>query len=124
MRTVAEWIAKHDDQAVPPRVRLRILEKYGRRCACGCGRQIATGEPWQLDHITALANGGKHRESNMHPLLTEHHKRKTKDDVAIKKYHYQRRLANAGIKRRKSRPLLGTYASGWSITFSRGAVRR
>lgn len=121
-RSLPEWIGSSDDAAVPPRVRLRIFERYGKRCACGCGLEISY-KAWELDHIVALCNGGQHRESNMHPLLTEHHKKKTRDDVAVKKYHYVRRLAYAGI-RPKRRPILGSKESGWKITFGRGAVRR
>lgn len=44
----------------------------------------------------ARAFGGEHREHNLHPLLLEHHKKKTSDDVAIKSYSYRRKLAHAG----------------------------
>jgi 5-methylcytosine-specific restriction protein A len=124
MRSLPEWQGSTPDAAVPARVRLRIFERFNGRCLCGCGIKIAPGMKWELDHVTALINGGEHREYNLRPLLKEHHKRKSKDDVAIKSYNYRRKLAHAGIKRRKSRPIPGNRDSGWKITFSRGAVRR
>lgn len=123
-RTVMEWRGKDDDSRIPDRVRLRIFERFNCQCQCGCTRTITPGEKWEIDHITALINGGEHRESNLRPLLKEHHKRKTRDDVAIKSYNQRRKLAHAGIKRRKSRPIPGSRNTSWKITFSRGAVRR
>lgn len=124
-RSVPEWIATHDDQSVPPRVRLRIWERYEGKCQCSeyCGWEIAA-KPWQCDHKVALINGGEHRESNLQPVLVEHHKRKTKDDVAIKSYHYRRKLAHAGIKTKRSRPIFGSRSTPWKITFGRGVIRR
>ena len=82
-RAVAEWIAKNDDQKVPPRVRQRIFDRAGGKCHL-TGRQIAPGEAWELEHITALILGGQHRESNLAPALVEPHKRKTAAEMAIK----------------------------------------
>ena len=122
MRSVPEWIGKTDDAKVPARVRLRIWEKYGGVCQCGCSQKIIG--KWDLDHSTALANGGLHQESNLRPLLYEHHKRKTKDDAAIASYNRKRRMANANIKRRISRPIFGSRDSGWAVHFNRGPTRR
>lgn len=124
MRSVPEWRGSTPDAAIPPRVRLRVWDKFGGVCQCGCNRKIVTGERWECDHRRALITGGEHVESNLQPMLVEHHKRKTKDDIAIKTYNYKRRLAHAGIKRRKSRPMPGSRDSSWKITFGRGAVRR
>lgn len=123
-RAVAEWIAKHDDQAVPPRVRLRIFERCDGRCQCGCNRKIAAGEPWDLDHVTALANGGRHAESNLRPLLREHHKLKTREDVAMKSQSYKRRARHYGLRKARGRPMPGTKASGWKQKMNGDWVRR
>jgi 5-methylcytosine-specific restriction enzyme A len=124
MRKLPDWVGKTPDTRVPPRVRLRIWERFGGVCQCGCGQKIVVGMKWQLDHARALINGGLHTESNLRPLLVEHHKRKTKEDVAIRNYNYNRRLAHAGIKRRKSRPMPGSRNTKWQVTFGRGVVRR
>jgi 5-methylcytosine-specific restriction protein A len=59
------------------------------------------GEMWDVDHIVAIANGGKNEETNLQPLLVEHHKAKTKVDVAIKSKSYERRAKHRGIKRKR-----------------------
>lgn len=82
-RAVPEWIAKHDDQAIPPRVKDRVLEAHGNRCAL-TGREFRPGDSIDFDHIQALANGGAHRESNLQPVLREAHREKTAEDVGLK----------------------------------------
>lgn len=82
-RAVPEWVGKTPDSAIPPRVRLRVFEAYGGRCYLS-GRKIMPGDKWQIDHITALANGGAHREANLAPVLDAPHKAKTAADVAEK----------------------------------------
>jgi 5-methylcytosine-specific restriction endonuclease McrA len=101
-RTVPEWIGASPDAAIPPRVRLRVFDRHDGKCQCGCRRKIQIGEPWQCDHIVALVNGGAHRETNLHPMLAEHHKNKTRADVALKAATYKRRLRHLGIKRKRS----------------------
>lgn len=113
MRSLPEWIGKTDDAPIPPRVQLRVFERFHGRCQCGCNRKIATGEAWELDHVKALINGGEHRESNLQPLLKEHHKAKTVEDVSEKSITYKKKLMHHGIKKTRWRPLIGTKASGW-----------
>jgi len=124
MRAVPEWVGKHDDSRIPDRVRLRIFLQYAGRCQCGCARLIRIGEPWDLDHRQALINGGEHRESNLVPLLKEHHKNKSKQDVAEKSKTYQMRRRHYGIKKSRGKPMLGTKASGWKRKVSGGWERR
>jgi len=49
MRATEEWIGKHDNAAIPPRVRLRVFGKFGGVCQLS-GRKILAGEAWDLDH--------------------------------------------------------------------------
>ncbi len=115
-RPVGEWIGRSDDTPVPPRVRLRVLERFGRRCdpAHGCGRPLRPGDAWTCDHIQAVINGGPNRESNLHPLCEWCEPPKTEADMQEKSRVYRKRLRHAGIKLApKGRPLPGTFASGW-----------
>ena len=82
----AEWIGKNDDTPVPPRVRLRVLQRFGRRCDPngGCGRPIRPGDKWTCDHRAALINGGRNRELNLRPLCEWCDTNKTAVDVAEK----------------------------------------
>lgn len=98
-RSVEYWIGKTDDSAVPSRVKFRIFERFDGRCAC-CGRKILAGERWDVDHIVAICNSGQNRESNLQPLLTAHHRAKTKLDVAIKSKTNRTRSRHLGIKRK------------------------
>ena len=99
-RAVKEWIANHDDQAIPPRVKLRVFERTNGHCA-KCTRQLVPGK-WDCDHVVALVNGGQHRETNLEALCASPcHSDKTKADTAIKSENYRVRSKSVGVKRRK-----------------------
>ena len=100
-RSLPEWIGSGPDAAIPPRVRLRIFDRYDGRCQC-CGREILAGEKWDCEDEIAIINGGERRESNLRPFLHEHHKAKTRADVAIKSKTYRTRARHLGIKRKRS----------------------
>lgn len=110
-RAVPEWIGSHPDAKIPPRVLLRVFLRFDGRCQCGCKRKIGTGEAWQADHRIALVNNGPHSESNLQPVLVEHHKNKTADDVAEKSKTARKRMKHYGIKK-SGRPMPGSKASG------------
>ncbi len=100
MRAVPEWVATHDDQAIPPRVRLRVFMRFKGRCP-KCTRALVPGK-WDCDHIKALANGGEHRETNLQPLcVSPCHTAKTKDDRLAKAKSDRRQMNAAGIKKRR-----------------------
>lgn len=111
-RELPEWVGATDDTSVPMRVQLRVFERYGGVCQCGCGIRIR-GKRWDADHRIALVNGGENREQNLVPMLVDHHRAKTRADVAQKSQNYRVQLAHAGIKPRRSRPIFGSKASGW-----------
>lgn len=98
-RVTELWIGKTDDSRPPPRVTLRVFLRFNGTCQCGCTRKIRPGEAWQLDHVDALINGGRNDESNLQPLLVEHHRNKTRADVAQKAATYRKRSKHIGIKR-------------------------
>lgn len=82
-RSVPEWMGKHDDQKVPDRVRIRVLERYDHKCYL-TGREIRPGDTWQIEHIVSLILGGQHRENNFAPALSEPHKVKTAVEMKVK----------------------------------------
>ena len=98
MREVPEWIGKTDNTPAPPRVRLRVFEKYKGTCYLS-GIKIMPGDKWELEHIVAIINGGENRESNMAPALAKPHKVKTAADMAQKSKDYRVRAKHAGIKK-------------------------
>jgi 5-methylcytosine-specific restriction protein A len=74
-RAVTEWIGTHSDQAIPRRVKERILARHDGRCAL-TGKTLQPGE-CDFDHIVRLRDGGEHRESNLQPVWRKAHREKT-----------------------------------------------
>lgn len=97
MRSTEEWIGATPDTAIPPRVKVRVLLKHDGYCA-KCNRRLMIGK-WDCDHITALANGGENRESNLQPLcISPCHSDKTKADVAEKSKVARVRAKHLGLR--------------------------
>lgn len=101
-RSIPEWQGKTPDAAIPPRVRLRVFEAHGGKCA-ETGRKIMPGDEWDIDHEVALANGGKHCESNLRPVLRFAHREKTRSDVALKAKVDRVKKKHLGIHQPKSK---------------------
>jgi len=98
MRSTDEWIASHDDQAIPPRVKVRVFDRCGGKCAI-CTRVIAGSLRPAYDHIIALINDGEHREGNLQLLCMPCHALKTKADVAEKSKVARVRKRHIGLKK-------------------------
>jgi 5-methylcytosine-specific restriction enzyme A len=96
-RATEVWVGATDDAAIPKRVRIRVFESTGGRCALS-GRLIRPGDAWQVDHKLALVNGGQHIETNMQPVLSEPHKAKTAADVKTKAKTARMKAAHLGLK--------------------------
>lgn len=103
-RAVAEWVAKHDDQAIPRGVKERVARKAGD-CCQKCGREVGGKLRAEFDHVTPLILGGKHAESNLQLLCHECHRAKTTLDVKLKAKVTRIRKKHLGIK--KQRTILG-----------------
>jgi 5-methylcytosine-specific restriction endonuclease McrA len=94
-RAIPEWIATHDDQAIPTRVKIRVFDLFNGKCQI-CELPVTTAA---YDHRVALINGGAHRESNLQLLCVPCHKGKTKSDVAKKSKTARVRARHLGIKK-------------------------
>ena len=97
-RTVPEWIGKHDDQRIPPRVMDRVALRYKDTCIT-CLRRIGGILRGEIDHITPLVLGGQHREANLRLLCHECHKAKTALDVKLKAKVARVRKKHLGIRK-------------------------
>lgn len=101
-RSTEEWVAKHDDQAIPPRVRMRVFTAKSGKCH-RCSRKIGAGEPWTCEHLIAIINGGANRESNLDVTCCFCLPVKNAEDVAEKSRVYRKAAKNIGIDLRPSR---------------------
>ena len=110
-RSVPEWIGATPDTPAPPRVRVRVFDRCDGRCDT-CGRKIAAGEKWTLEHRKALINGGQNREANMGVTCAWCLPGKNAEDVAEKARIGRKRSKHLGV-RKSSRPIPGSKASGW-----------
>lgn len=100
-RDVPEWRGRTPDTQPPPRVKLRIIDRQGDRCA-ECGRKLGVaGERPEFDHMQALVNGGENRESNLRALCPPCHGAKTAEDVAEKSAVARKRKKALGLDRPK-----------------------
>lgn len=98
MRSVAEWVGKNDDAAIPGGVKERVGRKAGY-CCQQCGRAVRPPLRAEFDHITPLVLGGEHRESNLQFLCHECHGLKTKFDVKLKAKAVRIRKRDMGIRK-------------------------
>jgi len=122
-RSVAEWIGRTDDSAVPPRVKARMYVLGNGKCK-QCDRFIGGCKlTAEYDHITALINGGKNCEGNLQLLCNECHRTKTGADVAEKSRVYRKQLKHLGLKP-KGRPMPGSRASGLKKLMNGQVVQR
>lgn len=110
-RSVPEWIGKNDDSAIPPRVKLRVFDRFNGCCA-DCGRRIGGNLRAEYDHAVALINGGKNSESNLILRCSGCHVDKSNLDVRQKSVVYRKRLRHVGIKTKK-RLIPGSKGSGF-----------
>ncbi|MBD9510045.1 HNH endonuclease [Ensifer sp. ENS10] len=102
MRSVPEWIAKHDDQKVPDRVRQRVFDREGGICHLTGEKIDPVRDEWDLDHKVALILGGEHRETNLFPAKKEPHRRKTAVEMKVKSKIARTRKKHLGIAKPKS----------------------
>lgn len=102
MRSVPEWIAKHDDQKVPDRVRQRVFDREGGICHLTGEKIDPVRDEWDLDHKVALILGGEHRETNLFPAKREPHRRKTAVEMKVKSKIARTRKKHLGIDKPKS----------------------
>lgn len=121
-RSTPEWIGATPDAKIPPRVRLRVYEAHGGKCAL-TGRKIQAGEEWECDHAVALINGGEHRENNLQPVLKAAHRKKTAEDVRLKAKAARVKKKHLGIHQPKA-TLPGSRGSKWKRTISGQTIRR
>ena len=102
-RSVPEWVGKTHDSAVPARVKARVFERFGGRCAIS-GVKLFPGE-YDFDHELALEDGGEHREGNLRPVHRDRHREKTAAEAGARKKVRRTRLKHLGLWPKSPTPL-------------------
>lgn len=105
-RTVSEWVAKHDDAAIPGDVKLRIWSRAKGYCQI-CTRKILAGEPKHFDHMTPLADGGRHAEKNLQIACVSCHGKKTAAEATERAKVKAVAKSVLGLKAKPAKPLRG-----------------
>ena len=91
--------------------RIRVFDDADGIChLCGC--KIHSSQDWQADHIIPLGLDGPDTPDNMRPAHVDCHKAKSSVDKGQIAKAVRQRANHLGIKRRQSRPMPGTKASG------------
>src|ERR1700675_1296832 len=121
-RSLPEWIGKRDGDPVPPRVRMRVFERFNGRCH-KCTRSIRPGEPWTCEHLSALINAGQNREGNLGITCCNCLPLKNAADVAEKSQIYRKKSKHLGL-RKSSRPVPGSRNTPWKKKMSGEVVKR
>lgn len=121
-RSTEEWIGRSDDSQIPPRVRLRVWERFEGKCH-KCQRKINAGETWTCEHLKALINGGSNRETNLGITCNWCLPGKNAEDVAEKSKTYKRRSKHLGLAKKKSRWPTGKDTP-WKSKIGGGVERR
>lgn len=96
-RSVAAWIGKTDDSAVPPRVRLRVWDREEGKCH-RCRRQIPADDAWIIEHRHAIILGGANAEPNLCLSCSWCKPAKDAEDVAAKSKTAAVRSKHLGIR--------------------------
>ena len=96
-RSVPAWVGKTDNTAAPPRVRLRVYERELGLCH-RCRRQIGPADRWTLEHVIALANGGRNAEDNLACTCDWCLPIKNAEDVALKAKGAAIRARHLGVR--------------------------
>lgn len=99
-RSVPLWIGATPDTAAPLRVRLRVFERERGLCH-RCRRKISASDKWTLEHVVALANGGRNAEENLACTCEWCLPIKNAQDVAIKAKGARIRARHTGAAARR-----------------------
>lgn len=83
MRSVEAWRGKTDDAMPPPRVKDRIRQRQGNKCAL-TGVELSPGIKVDYDHIVPLWMGGRNTEDNLQAVTSQAHKNKTKTEATVR----------------------------------------
>ena len=110
MRAVKEWRGRTDDTNIPVKVKLRVFDKYGGKCAL-TGKKLRAGE-FDIDHITPLADWiatpeypHGNVESNLHPIWRPKHREKTAKENSVRAKVVAKRIKHFEPTKQSKNPI-------------------
>lgn len=121
-RSLEEWCGATPDSPIPPRVRLRIFERFDGICQI-TKRKIRAGDAWAIDHIVPLADGGSHCETNLVPVLEIAHRQKTSKENTERAKVRSIKKKHSGITNDRQ-PMAGSKKSRWKRKMDGTVVER
>lgn len=95
-----------------PARRLRIAEAHDWICHLCGGKIDPVREIWHIEHPLAADLGGSNNDEDLRPAHERCHKPKTAEDKNIMAKADRQSARHFGARKRLSRPLPGTRASG------------
>ena len=105
------------------KLRLWLWERDQGRCNI-CGLKIQAGEPWEVEHVKRLDEGGADTPENMAPAHAAGcHAGKTRQEARQHAKADRQASKHLGLKK-PSRPLPGSKASPWKKRMDGTVVRR
>lgn len=107
------------------KVKLAAWERSGGRCeASDCGRKIVVGIGPEFHHQIPCELGGTNDPGNCVVLCIPCHRAVTKSEDMPRIVKARRLSKKAANIKPRSRPILGSKASGWKCPFNSPAHRR
>lgn len=95
-RALDEWIGDSPDTDIPPRVKVRIIDRQDNKCD-ECQQPFSGRRTPEFDHRPALINGGANRESKIVAVHADCHRERTNADIEEKSKTYRMRAKHLGI---------------------------
>lgn len=121
-RSIEEWCGSTPDSPIPPRVRLRVFERFDGICQI-TKRKIRAGDAWAIDHIVPLADGGSHCETNLVPVLEIAHRQKTSAENTERAKIRKIKAKHSGVHASRN-PIPGGRRTKWKKLMSGEVVQR
>lgn len=107
---------------ISTRERVDIFKRCEARCHI-CQGRINAGDPWDVEHIIPLAQGGDDYGDNLAPAHRRCHEAKTKQDTTNTARAKRREAKHLGAKQSRN-PLPGGRNSPWKRRMNGTVVRR
>lgn len=105
------------------KARLEVFTRAGGVCHI-CGATIWPGEPWEVEHVIPIAQGGEDGGDNLAPAHVDCHASKTAQDAANTARAKRLQARHLGAKAPSRAVVPGSKRSPWKKRLDGSVVRR